>query len=220
MRSPQGAVFTRVELRQREQEQMDQLAQRMKMSSGAGTTTMTDTNNEGRHGNASSALIVGRSLLQQLQGEKAVGRLVINLPRIVRSPASSPCDVVLRDGDELLVPRFEQEVTVIGEVQDPTSHLFNPNLSRDDYIRVEWSVHGAGGQEKSIRGAHQWQRGRRRWQPLVRQSSNSAFDGDGRHHRRADKRGANAAAAILAGDHRNFVQRGHRCSGGARPIGI
>ena len=27
-------------------------------------------------------------------------------------------------------------MTVIGEIQDPTSHLYNPNLSRDDYIRL------------------------------------------------------------------------------------
>ena len=51
-------------------------------------------------------------------------------------PASSPYDVVLRDGDQLIVPKFEQEVTIIGEVQDPTSHLYNPDLSRDDYIRL------------------------------------------------------------------------------------
>ncbi len=31
---PQGAVFTRVELKQREQQQMDQLAQRMKVELG------------------------------------------------------------------------------------------------------------------------------------------------------------------------------------------
>ena len=65
-----------------------------------------------------------------------MGRLVIALPQIVRQPANSPYDVVLRNGDELTVPKFEQEVTVIGEVQDATSHLYNPNLSRDDYIRL------------------------------------------------------------------------------------
>ena len=43
---------------------------------------------------------------------------------------------MLRDGDELIVPKFEQEVTVVGEVQDPTSHLFKADLSRDDYIRL------------------------------------------------------------------------------------
>jgi polysaccharide biosynthesis/export protein len=133
---PQGAVFTRVELRTREQAQMDQLAQRMKIELGVLALRAVATTQGANVGGASNALIVGRSLLAQLQAEKAVGRLVINLPAIIREPATSPYDVVLSDGDELIVPRFEQEVTVIGEVQDATSHLYNPDLSRDDYIRL------------------------------------------------------------------------------------
>jgi polysaccharide biosynthesis/export protein len=65
-----------------------------------------------------------------------VGRLVINLPAIVRSPVGSPYDVVIRDGDALVVPKFQQEVTVIGEVQTATSHLYRPGLSRDSYIAM------------------------------------------------------------------------------------
>lgn len=137
---PQGAVFTRVELKQREQQEMDDLAERMKVELGVLALRAVATSAGGNTGNASSALIVGRSLLQQLQGEKAVGRLVINLPRIVREAQNSPYDVVLRNGDELIVPKFEQEVTVIGEVQDPTSHLYNPNLSRDDYVRLSGGI--------------------------------------------------------------------------------
>jgi polysaccharide biosynthesis/export protein len=136
---PQGAVFTRVELKHREQDQMDQLAQRMKIELGVLALRAVATSSGssgGGIGNAGNALIVGRSLLSQLQGEQAVGRLVINLRAIMLQPTDSPVDVVLRDGDELIVPKFEQEVTVIGEVQDPTSHLYDPNLSRDDYIRL------------------------------------------------------------------------------------
>ena len=131
---PQGAVFTRVELKQREQEQMDQLAARMRVELGVLALRAVATSSGGSTGNASSALIVGRSLLQQLQSEKAVGRLVINLRQVIREPVDSSYDVVLRDGDRLIVPKFEQEVTIIGEVQDATSHLYNPDLSRDDYI--------------------------------------------------------------------------------------
>lgn len=133
---PQGAVFTRVELKQREQQEMNQLAERMKVELGVLALRAVATTQGNGIGNASSALAVGRSLLGQLQAEEAVGRLVINLRRIVRGPPSSPYDVVLRSGDELIVPKFEQEVTVIGEVQDPTSHLYNPDLSRDDYLRL------------------------------------------------------------------------------------
>ena len=133
---PEGAVFTRTELRQREQQQMDELAQRMRVELGVLALRAVATSTGASGGNAEGGLIVGRSLLQQLQSEKAMGRLVINLPRIVREPANSPYDVVLRDGDELYVPRFEQEVTVIGEVQDATSHLYNADLSRNDYIQL------------------------------------------------------------------------------------
>ncbi|MDB6087298.1 MAG: hypothetical protein JWN85_82, partial [Gammaproteobacteria bacterium] len=85
---------------------------------------------------AVSALTVGQSLLGQIRAAKAVGRLVIDLPRMMHSAPGSPADVVLRDGDELIVPKFQQQVTVIGEVQSATSHLYSPDLSRDDYISL------------------------------------------------------------------------------------
>jgi polysaccharide export outer membrane protein len=34
------------------------------------------------------------------------------------------------------VPRITQEVTVIGEVQTTTSHLYDPSLSRNEYIQM------------------------------------------------------------------------------------
>ena len=130
----QGAVFTRAELQLREQQQMNMLAGRMKIELGVLALRATATTAGANLGNATNALVVGRSLLSELQAEKAVGRLVINLRCILNEPADAACDVYLRNGDELYVPKFEQEVSVIGEVQDPTSHLYNPNSSRDDYI--------------------------------------------------------------------------------------
>jgi polysaccharide biosynthesis/export protein len=132
---PQGAVFTRAELKRREQQEMDLLAQRMQVELGVLALRASATSTGISIGAGANTMIVAKSLLQQLKGEQAVGRLVINLPKIMRRPADSPYDVILRNGDELIVPKFEQEVTVIGEVQDPTSHLYDPSLSRSDYIR-------------------------------------------------------------------------------------
>ena len=47
-----------------------------------------------------------------------------------------PGDVLLKDGDRILVPKLTQEITILGEVQSPTSHVFKPGLSRDDYIAL------------------------------------------------------------------------------------
>jgi protein involved in polysaccharide export with SLBB domain len=80
----------------------------------------------------------GQSLLRQLREAEAVGRLVIDLEQIAARVNSEELvdDVELRDGDRLLVPKRSQEVTVIGETQQNTSHLFQPGLSRDDYIQM------------------------------------------------------------------------------------
>ena len=129
---PEGSVFTREELKRREQEQLDILASRMQTD----LTTLALQGAAAGQAGAANALTVGQSLLGQLRSAKAVGRLVIDLPRTLRSPAGSPTDVILRNGDQLIVPKFQQQVTVIGEVQNSTSHLYSPELSRDDYISL------------------------------------------------------------------------------------
>ena len=110
------------------------LAQRMQ--SDIAFVALQASNVPGSAGGAASALTVGQSLLSQLRASRAVGRLVINVPAIMRSPVGSQYDVALRDGDELIVPRAQQQVTVIGEVQTVTSHLYRPGLSRDGYIAL------------------------------------------------------------------------------------
>jgi hypothetical protein len=108
------------------------LAQRMQSDIAFVALQGTVANQSG----AANALAVGQSLLSQLRATRAVGRLVINVPAILHHPAGSEYDVVLRDGDELIVPRLQQQVTVIGEVQTVTSHLFRPGLARDGYIAL------------------------------------------------------------------------------------
>jgi len=81
-----------------------------------------------------ATLALAQSLLTQLKASRAVGRMVIDLPRLMREQTGSADDVIFRDADRLVVPRFEQQVTVLGEVQNSTSLLYNPRPSGDDYI--------------------------------------------------------------------------------------
>ena len=71
-------------------------------------------------------------------GLKNPDRLVIDLEQLSARATSAELvnDVELRDGDQLLVPKKSQEITVLGETQQNTSHLFQPGLSRDDYIEM------------------------------------------------------------------------------------
>lgn len=120
---PEGSVFTRVELQQREREQLEVLARRIERDLAA--VSVSDPG-------ASQTLTTGQSLIAQLRDSVATGRWVIRLDEIIAGNAAA--DVVLKGGDQLLVPDERQEVTVLGEVQYATSHVYEPGLSRDDYI--------------------------------------------------------------------------------------
>ena len=129
---PQGAVFTRRDLKQREQQQLDLLTERLQ----GDLAVLALQGIAANQAQAATALQVGQQLLAQLRSTEAVGRLVIDLERTLKARRGSPDDIILRDGDELLVPKLRQEVTVIGEVQNEASHLYRPELERDDYISL------------------------------------------------------------------------------------
>ena len=81
---------------------------------------------------ATQALVVGQQLMSG-SGTQTVGRLVLTSAALPRAESAHPMTLV-RDGDKLLIPKKTQEVTILGEVQSPTSHVFVEGLSRDDYI--------------------------------------------------------------------------------------
>jgi polysaccharide export outer membrane protein len=134
---PEGSVFTRTELQTREQEQLDFLGQRMQTDIATMALQASAASQlNGQGANPTASLAIGQTLLTQLKSAKAIGRLVIDLPRVISDPIGSEYDVVLRNGDDLIVPRYQQEVTVIGEVQSVTSHLYRADLTRADYIAL------------------------------------------------------------------------------------
>jgi protein involved in polysaccharide export with SLBB domain len=127
----EGSIFLREDLRQKEAERIDQLTVRLK--SDIAVLALQSTQDNSR---ASQALSAGQSLLADLQSLEPVGRLVFDLDRVMASEAGSAWDIEMKDGDRIMIPRRAQEVTVLGEVQTLTSHLYRPGLMRDDYIAL------------------------------------------------------------------------------------
>jgi protein involved in polysaccharide export with SLBB domain len=119
----EGSVFTRVELRDRQREQLEVLATRIERDLAA--ISISDPN-------AAATITTGQSLISQLRNTVATGRLVIRLDDLVADVPGS--DVILKDGDVLIVPDQRHEVTVLGEVQYATSHIYELASARDDYI--------------------------------------------------------------------------------------
>lgn len=126
-----GAVFTREALREREAQQVRALADRLEKDLALLAVQASQTSQDAQ---GLPSLAAGQSLLGELRNAQPVGRLAIDLPRLLRGGPGGGADIVLRGDDRLLVPRRSQEVTVLGEVQTTTSHLYQAGLTRDDYL--------------------------------------------------------------------------------------
>ncbi len=135
---PEGAVFIREELKKREKDQLELLANRLQSDLAAlslqAVASSAAVSGGGGGATAGQGLIIGQQLLGQLRETKPVGRLVIDVEGVIKGRPGGPDDVVVKDGDKLIIPKKTQEITILGEVQSPTSHVFEPGLTRDDYI--------------------------------------------------------------------------------------
>ncbi len=130
---PRAAIFLREELRLNEQRMLeefrDTLERDIVTNQLQGNTTTRSTT--GATTGSSEVL----AMLDRISNVSATGRLVIDLPAILGGNLFGAAeDPILRNGDRLLIPRTQQEVSVIGEVFQPTSHLFDSRMGVADYI--------------------------------------------------------------------------------------
>ncbi len=120
----EAAVFSRRDLKVQEAKRLEELRKRMREDIAASELENAEA---GEGGNIQDA----EQLLSALSETEALGRLVISLEDIV---INRSVDISLKDGDRLVIPGLRQEVSVIGEVQHSTSHLFNEEWTLEDYI--------------------------------------------------------------------------------------
>jgi polysaccharide export outer membrane protein len=122
-----GSIFLRESLKIREQQELDRLAK--VLNDDLNADSLRDTNSNVAVDDAQ--LTLQRDAIEALASAEAQGRLVIPLMKIVNFSVD---DVALKTNDRLLIPKFSQEVTVIGEVQRPTSYLYDASFSQADYL--------------------------------------------------------------------------------------
>ena len=137
---PDAGIFLREELRRNEQALLDDFNRQLSRNILNASLTTTGQLQDERVN-----LDVMNELLNEIENAQPTGRLVVNLPEIL---AGNPdADVILRDGDQLIIPRTRQEISVIGEVQLPTSHLFSKELDVEDYIGLSGGLNSNADEE-------------------------------------------------------------------------
>ena len=79
------------------------------------------------------SLVPVSKIITRLRQEEPIGRMVVNLDYLTlkTNPYSN---FTLQDGDSLHVPKRPNYVSVVGEVLNSTTLLFNVNFSFQDYI--------------------------------------------------------------------------------------
>jgi len=125
-----AAVFTRSGLREQETKQLQQLRQRLRADIASQSL---EKSNEGK----SAGIDDSGKILAELEASEALGRLVIDLAGILDQTVD---DVTLKDGDLLAIPEYRQEISVVGEIQHPSAHVFNRNLNINDYIDLSGGI--------------------------------------------------------------------------------
>nr|WP_238942380.1 SLBB domain-containing protein [Marinobacter sediminum] len=124
---PKGAVFSRKKLRQLEAQRLREAEKRLQ-----GDLLGVQLEGDSFSGQSVDRTQQVQGLLEDVQESDPVGRLVIDLARVLSDPNYQ--SIRLQDGDTLSVPTIPQSVTVFGEVQFPTSHLHQQGLTVDDYL--------------------------------------------------------------------------------------
>ncbi len=120
-----GAVFTREAIARKEREQAQQFARSIEKTYA--TSMLTEEQKD-------ESLADIRAIAEQLQNFEGQGRLLIDLQAIMAGELER--DIELTDGDVLVIPKAISTVTVVGEVQQPSSHLFNPKAKIKDYLAL------------------------------------------------------------------------------------
>jgi len=121
--SPESAIFTRESLAVAEAEQAAQFTREIQTAFATRLLTEETT---------SQSMSDVNEVIEALKATEGIGRLLIDLPSALSGDRNA--NIVVTDGDRLIIPKISNTVTVIGEVKRAGTHTFQDELSLDDYI--------------------------------------------------------------------------------------
>ena len=129
-----GAVFSRESLKEIQKQQIEKLiAEEQKQISRIAQEIAVGAMSSEEAQSAETLLENRKSLIEDLKNTPPTGRLVIALNDLAKLKDSSQ-DIMLMDGDELIIPENPQTVNVQGEVYNSTSLSWQPGKTVGYYL--------------------------------------------------------------------------------------
>jgi len=137
---PYASVFTREAIRRSEQEKQDAIIKRLEDSLLASSARLQAKASTGEEAQQVQMQIQARKeRLEKLKETPAVGRLSLEIGLDAANHRDLP-NIVLEDGDRLVVPPKQNAIFVIGEVYNRNTLTHYENLSVNDYITKSGGV--------------------------------------------------------------------------------
>ena len=132
-----GTVFTRPEVLEMEQKSRNELVQRIRGEEAELAPLPSD--DADKKMTKQTGMQQLETTLARLQETPSSGRMVIRISSNLKQWEGTPNDVVLRNGDALVIPKAPNFVLVSGAVYDETAVTYRPGRS------AKWYLSQAGG---------------------------------------------------------------------------
>jgi polysaccharide export outer membrane protein len=129
-----GSVFTRERVRQLQQKQLDEMAERLErelMGKGGAEMATALTPEEAQI--KESEIRQKREFVKGLKNIRAIGRMVLKID-VPEKLKNTPYDIELEEGDSLFIPSDTHSVQVIGSVYNQTAFVYDKDWGISKYI--------------------------------------------------------------------------------------
>jgi len=133
----QGARFTRASVRQRQKKSRDQFVEREKKSlSKLQSQAVQEDGDEKEQEATFKGIEQVSTVLEDLGSASIEGRINLDFSGIINLDQfrEAKGNIFLEDGDVFLVPPIPSEVSILGQVYSPTTVLYDPSFSIQDYL--------------------------------------------------------------------------------------
>jgi protein involved in polysaccharide export with SLBB domain len=127
----QATVFIRQSVQEMEQKQLNESRQRLQ-ADAARLSIMPKSPNMAN--NDQQTLEVVQRVLTDTQSQQATGRVVLHLWSLDQL-AQTQDDIVLQQGDKIIVPKRPATVAILGQVYNPSSIVYEPGRTVNDYLQ-------------------------------------------------------------------------------------
>lgn len=129
-----AAQFTRETAQKQQQASLDQMVRDLELESQHQAVYSLSTRPDQQQ-NLQAQMESQRSLIQKLREIKATGRVVLEITPSASGIDALP-DMVLEDGDSLILPHKPSTVSVVGSVYNQNSFLYRKSSRVVDYLKI------------------------------------------------------------------------------------